>query len=110
MDKKKLLISCRSQRRSTRWALDFDYLKKLSHEELQFLAEFCHVHYHASPHRCTHLDISIEQKREAYRENYKRQVDVLNNCNMATLLDFEINPANVIEDILICLIDNKNKR
>lgn len=58
--------------------VDYDYLDKLSDEELAWLVEFTDGHYKGDFTREKHLKVPDKKKREAYRANNARVRDVYN--------------------------------
>lgn len=102
------LKSCKSVRRKTRWAMDFDYLTKLSDDEVRYLAEFCNIYYHGSPHRAGEfIKATAVIRKESYSRNNKAQIDLFNQdirveiTNVANEIDYNI------ENYIIDFIDNK---
>lgn len=82
MDKTLRLKSvCRGRRRHNAWSADYDYLSKLTAEELQFLASFSEYFYHGNPQRS---DLSLTKKdyRESYKRSNDQRVDALNTENI----------------------------
>ncbi len=102
------LNSCRSQRRKSKWALDYDYLQQLSEIEAEFLAEFSNYYYHGSPHRCgKHIEIDDAARKESYTRNNHAGYDVFNKMDMVELKNIEVASYVMIEDIIIQIIDKK---
>lgn len=107
MDKKSLK-ACMSVRRKTRWAMDFDYLSRLTEAELRYLAEFCNLHYHGSPHRAGEfIAVTPEMRRESYRRNNKAEIDLYNHSIKVQLVVVTVEPDFDVENYLIDFIDNK---
>jgi len=105
---KKAFTCCRSVRLKTRWAMDFDYLARLTDEELRYLADFCNIHYHGSPNRAgEYIKVTAEMRRESYNRNNKAEIDLFNHYIRSELTIIEEDPDFNIENYIIDFIDNK---
>lgn len=107
MTRSKALTICRSVRMKTQWAMDFDYLHKLSDEHVRYLADFCDLHYHGSPSRCEVIQITTGLRKESYRRNNNAESDVFTKTGRegTEFIDSTVN-LNV-EDYIIEFIDKK---
>lgn len=109
-NRRRALNSCRSQRKKNKWALDYDYLDKLDDDQVEYLAEFSNFYYHGSPHRCSkYIAMDPVLKRESYTRNNHAGYDVYNRINIVELKSIEVCCSVMIEDIIIEMIDKKNK-
>lgn len=107
MDRKKALTMCRSVRHKTIWAMDFDYLAALDLSELEFLADFCNLHYHGSPHKLRIIEITNEAKKESYRRNNKAQIDVYTKMQRESIEMADSQISFSQDDYIIEYIDKK---
>lgn len=71
----------KSVRNKTKWAIDYDYLSKLSDEDLLFLQDFNNFFYHGSPNRCELLSLDDDLKKESYSLNNSRERDIFTKFN-----------------------------
>ena len=107
MDRKKAMTMCRSVRVKTRWAMDFDYLSTLELTDLEFLADFCNLHYHGSPHKVGIIEVTTELRKESYRRNNKAEFDIYTKMQREHI-DFADSQTNFNhEDYIIEYIDKK---
>ena len=103
--------------RPRRELLDFDYLDKLSKEELEWLAKYCYEEYMANP------DPDAENSKEIYDANNARNRDIFNvfkrvgnNITEASpeslmeLIQSGQNDSLTYENFLVELIDNQEKQ
>ena len=99
--RKTAIMRCGDMRLKLRWAMDFDYLKNLSDEELEFLGDFCQYFYHGSPHRAGELKITPKMRTESYSLNNSRQRDALNQKGMVIgILDEHFDKPQKILDLI----------
>lgn len=107
MTRIKALTICRSVRLKTKWAIDFDYLHRLSDEQVRYLADFCNIHYHGSPTRSEKIQTTQEMRKESYRRNNQAEADVFTKMGRegVELADSTVNLN--IEDYIIEFIDKK---
>lgn len=70
--------------RSIKWRLDADYVKKLSPEEKQWLADFNDMYYGAD-FRCEH-DWTDEERRKAYVDKNVANVDLYSAVDSAGMM------------------------
>lgn len=98
---------CSSSRVQNSWAVDYDYLSKLSHDELEYLASFTQFFYHGNPHKCgSNIEVSDSMRTESFNRNNAARRDASNlaivwDCNqMARVSD------GCSEDYLLEYIDN----
>lgn len=93
--------------------LDYDYLNKLSPEELQWLndftEEYTHVNLKQDNARKKNNILDIEKdKKELYHKNYSQQNDIqtlLETCAFLTQHEIENLTDYLTEDQLVALID-----
>lgn len=93
--------------------IDYDYLGKLSEEELQWLNDFTEEYTNSgfkNGERKKNDVLSEKDKTEAYRRNYLRQNDIQNLLEIHPWLSTEdmevIRNRNVLtEDQLVAIID-----
>ena len=105
--RRRTLSICSSSRVQNSWAIDYDYLAKLSQKELEFLASFTQFFYHGNPHKCgAHLDVSDSMKTESYTRSNASKRDA---SNLAIVWDRDqMNRVadGCSEDYLLDYIDN----
>lgn len=77
--------------------IDYDYLHKLNPEELKFLNDFTEAEIIASSNKG--LELSKEDKKEAYKRNNKRNSDFYNRRKKLFFEDFKREIA--AEDIIV---------
>jgi hypothetical protein len=108
--RRKLEKYCKSVRLKTMWAVDYDYLSKLTLEELEWLGHFTNWFYHGSPHKSGDLPITPELRKMSYTRNNNAESDLFTRKE-TRLIDIEI-VHNLVdsycEDHLIALIDMDN--
>jgi len=107
MTRKKALTICRSVRLKTIWAMDFDYLHKLSEEQIGFLADFCNFYYHGSPHKVESLQITQKLRKESYNRNNKAESDIYTKFKKEGEELADSMPDFYDEDYIIEFIDKK---
>jgi hypothetical protein len=80
--------------RSTRWAVDFDYLDQLSPKEQAWLGKFTDAHYKADPKAMKGRGWSKTKRREAYaRKNSANRDLYARDGNPTELHDVEPEPG-----------------
>lgn len=104
--RKKALLQCRDVHKKNNWSIDYDYLEKLSTQDLVFLAAFTHFYYRGCPHRCNgQIPIDDKMKKESYRRDYIAKKDILNQNVIEFTQDITQIADTKSEDYLIELID-----
>lgn len=104
-EKRLLLKACHSQRLKTKWAVDFDYLKNLSIDEIKWLADFCRIFYHGSPNRVEGRRITKKLRSESYTRNNVAERDLYTKANLVSIDRADRVKDYYCEDLLNALID-----
>lgn len=77
----------RNHPRSISWAIDLDYISKLSPEEARWLAEFVDRHYGGDFRGDVDGDWSVAERREAYRRKNIANSDMYAQLSGAQMLE-----------------------
>ena len=105
--RRRAMTICSSQRVNNCWSIDYDYLAKLSQDELEYLASFTQFFYHGNPHKCgAHLDVSEPMRHESFNRSNAARRDA---SNLALIWDRDqMNRVadGCSEDYLLDYIDN----
>lgn len=104
-EKRLLLKACHSQRLKTKWRVDFDYLKKLSIEEIRWLADFCKLHYHGIPNSVKGIKITKKMRKDSYSRNNVAERDLFTKTGVLSLDRADRVCDYYCEDLLIALLD-----
>ena len=108
MDKirKRAMTACTATRRSSAWAVDYDYLQDLPTKQLLWLAGFTNLHYHGSPHLASPIRVTDERRKLSYRQNNTRIYDLLNQGLTEHYDNMDDIADSFNEDYLLDLIDS----
>ena len=80
-----LMKQCHAVRKKTAWRVDYDYLSKLTLEELEFLASFTNFYYHGSPKKAKAIKVTKKMSKESYNRNNTAERDILTKIDIRVL-------------------------
>ena len=88
------------------WAMDFDYISKLSDKELGYLLQFSAWYYNANNKKMVgKYPVTAKRHKEAVRRVYTSQTDMLNQGFTEELKDWWEDPKALTENDIIDMID-----
>ena len=104
-EKRLALKACHSTRYKTMWSVDYDYLKKLSIEEIRWLADFSRLFYHGSPNKVEGRRITKKLRSESYTRNNIAERDLYTKTQLVSIERADRIADYYCEDLLIALLD-----
>lgn len=85
-----LMKQCHAVRKKTAWRVDYDYLSKLTLEELEFLADFTNFFYHGTPRKAKSIKLTKKMYKESYDRNNTAERDILTKLDIK-FLNYAVN-------------------
>ena len=106
-ERTQLLKSIYDHHRKNVWAIDYDYLHKLSDNELKYLWSFTQYWHKGNPHKATKkFKCGHRMRTDSYRRNNRAIIDVLNQVFIDESYDMRNVPDSFNEDFLVEILDN----